>query len=249
MFFKEYNGIRVFYEPELDGGGSSFGQMYIPYLKSKQIKVKTVCEICAGPAFIGFSILSEGLCDKLVLLEYNPKAIDCIKNTIRKNGLENTVTAYQSDGLKDIPEREKWDLVVGNPPHYYGTPLSWRQDIKSYDPFWTIHKEFYQNISKHLTEHGQIILQENYYGSEPEKSFGEMIRLNGLRIVGVDEMQPVFQKPVSKLGKLRKMFDEGRVPINPLRWFSTASKASKLLDDNHVPELYFLKVEKKPLSL
>lgn len=236
----------MFYEPELDGGGSSFGQMYIPYLKSVLGgKVSTACEICAGPGFIGFSMLSEGLCDNLVLTEFNPLAIDCVKTTIKENGLQDKVRVYKSDGLKDIPKEEKWDLVVGNPPHYYGTLLSWNADMKSYDPFWRIHEEFYVNIGKHLRERGVIILQENYFGSSPEESFGRMIKDNGLRIVSIDPMQESFlEKPVTKMERFKKMLNEGKVPVNPLKWFSTLSKMVKILNDNHVSELYFLKVAK-----
>jgi hypothetical protein len=44
----------------LDGGGSSFGQGYIPFLKSRGMpKQQRVFEWCSGPAFIGFSILAH----------------------------------------------------------------------------------------------------------------------------------------------------------------------------------------------
>jgi predicted RNA methylase len=35
----------------------------------------TVLEWCAGPAFLGFGLLAEGMCDVLCLADVSPKAI------------------------------------------------------------------------------------------------------------------------------------------------------------------------------
>ena len=39
------------------------------------------------------------------------------RDAISENQLENKTLLYQSDCLKQIPP-QKWDLVVGNPPHF-----------------------------------------------------------------------------------------------------------------------------------
>ena len=42
-----------------------------------------------------------------------------------RNGLQDRVRVYLSDGLNGIPSSEKWDLVVSNPPHFLaGQPNS-----------------------------------------------------------------------------------------------------------------------------
>ena len=74
-------------------------------------------EWCAGPGFIGFSLLGHGLTDTLCLADVNPAAVDACNETIRRNGLEGRVDVYVSDGLAAIPASERWNLVVGNPPH------------------------------------------------------------------------------------------------------------------------------------
>ena len=49
-------GIRVYYELELDGGGTTFGQMFVPILR--RLGLGGSCyEPFSGPAFIGFSLL------------------------------------------------------------------------------------------------------------------------------------------------------------------------------------------------
>ena len=58
---KNLNGIRVNYLHRLDGGGTAFGQDYIPYLPNRGMprQARTI-EWCAGPGFIGFSLLGCG---------------------------------------------------------------------------------------------------------------------------------------------------------------------------------------------
>lgn len=69
------------------------------------------------------------------------------------------MTLHQSDGLSDIPETEKWDLVVANPPHF---PRPVGRGVISDDPGWKLHRLFYENIAMHLLDGGSIVFQENY---------------------------------------------------------------------------------------
>ena len=49
-----YGDLRVHYKKHLDGGGSDFGQEYIPLLRSLGMPRQTrVFEWCSGPGFIG----------------------------------------------------------------------------------------------------------------------------------------------------------------------------------------------------
>src|SRR5579862_3880812 len=68
----KYRDIVVSYLPELDGGGHTFGQQYLDVVRSKVGPVGHAFEYCAGPGFIGFSLLAHGLCDRLTLADVNP---------------------------------------------------------------------------------------------------------------------------------------------------------------------------------
>ena len=128
--FKNYNGLKVAYLPKLDGGGSETYKEFIVIVKKTIGKVDRICEFCAGPSFIGFSLLAEGLCNSLCLVDINPEAIKAIQETIKLNNLQDKVTVYQSDGLSNVPKTEKWDLVVSNPPHFHAkTQEEYKQNI------------------------------------------------------------------------------------------------------------------------
>jgi methylase of polypeptide subunit release factors len=142
-------------------------------------KQTRVFEWCAGPAFIGFSMLGHGLCETLCLADINPAAVAFCKKTIRRNNLESRVSVYQSNNLRTIPESEKWSLVVSNPPHFVDQYVGC---IRSHDPGWKIHRDFFASIHSYLADDGVVVLQENNRGSTVE-TFREMIERSGLEIV------------------------------------------------------------------
>jgi hypothetical protein len=160
-----YGGIRVHYKDWLDGGGSSFGQEVIPFLRDRGMPSQArVFEWCAGPAFIGFSMLGHGLCETLCLADINPMAVTACRRTIAANGLGGSVTVYHSDNLSAIPIEEQWDLVVGSPP-FFDNPAF---HLRAHDRGWHLHREFFATIGRFLRSGGVIVLQENNLGSTAE---------------------------------------------------------------------------------
>jgi 16S rRNA G966 N2-methylase RsmD len=182
-----FGGVRVHYKECLDGGGSWFGQDFIPFLRSRGMPQRArVFEWCAGPGFIGFSMLGHGLCESLCLADVNPKAVAACRRTIADNGLGGQVSVYHSDNLSAIPASEQWDLVVSNPPHYDDASVDW---LRSYDKGWRLHREFFTAIGRFLRPGGVIVLQENNQGSTAE-TFRDMIEEAGLAVVFVHGCAP-----------------------------------------------------------
>ena len=81
-----YAGVNVSYKSHLDGGGSTFGQEFIPVLRARGMpKQHRAFEWCAGPGFIGFSLLAHGLCETLCLADVNPEAVAACRRTVSLN--------------------------------------------------------------------------------------------------------------------------------------------------------------------
>jgi methylase of polypeptide subunit release factors len=171
--------IDISYRSELDGGGTKFGQQFIPFLTSLGMpKQRRVFEWCSGPGFIGFSILGHGLCETLCLSDINPAAVSSCQHTISVNKLGDRVSVYQADNLKNIPRSEIWNLIVSNPPHFVD---QYEGDIRAHDPDWKIHKNFFETVGNYLAENGVIVLQENNRGSTVE-TFRSMIEKSGFEV-------------------------------------------------------------------
>lgn len=185
-----YRDIQVSYRPILDGGGMDFGQEFVWVLEQKFGRVGHLFEFCAGPGFIGFSLLAHGLCERLTLADINPEAVAACRTTVMANGLESKVAVYQSDCLDNIPATEKWNLVVSNPPHWRSGEDAYVRDMRMWDPGLRIHEKFYRSIGPYLAQGGSILMQEN--GSATRlQDFLSMIERNGLALVESFKAKPI----------------------------------------------------------
>ena len=180
--------IKVYYESHLDGGGTLAGQMFVPVLR--RLGLGGSCyESFSGPAFIGFSLLGSGICDKLVVSDVNSRAIDYVKLTTELNGLGGRIKYYVSNLLEGIPRDSRFDLVVANPPHfrdlsfcrYFG--CDGMTTLKTLDKDFELHKSFYRGIVDRLGPSGNVIFIESSLGSSPE-DFVTMITEPGLKFRG-----------------------------------------------------------------
>ena len=180
-----YGTISVSYTNNLDGAGLQLTNHFVAIVEKLIGKVSRICEFGAGPGFIGFSLLANGLCDSLCLIDINPEAVKICKKTIQKNKLESKVSVYLSNGLSNLPSSEKWDLVVSNPPHH-PTKKGWLQEdvLKAVDKDLKIHQQFYANVKKFLKPNGSILFVENNQAGLPSL-WSEMISKNGLKMIDV----------------------------------------------------------------
>lgn len=169
--------IVVEYPRALDGGGLDFKNDLIEIIKkSGTHSYKRAFEWCAGFGVLGFEMLGLGYCNHIVFSDYYPKAIENCLKTAKDNNLENYVTGYVTPTIAGLPENEVFDLIVSNPPH----SASWEEFVETtendpdakpetylnsarlvVDKDWTIHREFFLNIRKHLTATADIYLIEN----------------------------------------------------------------------------------------
>lgn len=176
-----YGDIDVCWTGELDGGGMGFGQDFVPVVATLFGHVHRLCEVCAGPGFIGFSLLAHGLCDELTLVDVNPAAVAAARETVRRNGLADRVRVVESDGLTGLPPGDRHDLFVANPPHF-PTPLGLGIGLLTDDPGWRLHRDFYATVGRFLTPGGSVLFQENSEGADPAE-FVPMIEAGGLEHV------------------------------------------------------------------
>ena len=173
-----YRGLVVFDWEDLDGGGLYFGADYPRVLLELGIgRVQRALEFCAGPGYIGYMLLSMGFCDALVLADINSRAIRAAEHTAQFNALERRVTVYQSDCLDGIPQAEKFDLVVGNPPHFLESGPE--HALRAKDENWRLHERFYATIKPFMNPGGRVVLVENTAGSSPDVFIPMITKANG----------------------------------------------------------------------
>lgn len=208
-----YKGLAVHYRPELDGDGSRQAPEFVKYLRQvgHGASLGRAFEWCAGPAFIGFALLREGLIDELVVADVNKRACELVARTIDVNNLHGRVRVYHSDNLQRLPDHETFDLVVSNPPSYYALNPKhhwynhYKDDLRPNDRGWDLHRQFYGLIGPHLNAGAQLVIQEvEVYSSvvhipvgnpvaydirpeAPARTFSAMINRAGLELLNIEQ--------------------------------------------------------------
>ena len=194
-------GIFLKYPRKLDGGGLNFKDDLLDVVrKTGKYSYSRGYEWCAGFGALGYELLGMGVCNHIVFSDMYKEAIDNCLDTANANSLTKYVTGYHCDKISDIPNTEKWDLVVSNPPHCVDL-AEFEASMKTLgntnqqnidnaaricvDQDYKIHDEFFKNIGKHLTHDADIYLIECQY----MESTVHMASLYGLNFMGKYEMK------------------------------------------------------------
>jgi predicted RNA methylase len=180
------NQMAVCFNELLAGGGQEFGADAIDFVERRFGKVGRAFEWCAGPGFLGFSLLDRGLCNTLCLADVNPAATEICSETVAAHNLQDRVSVYLSDCFDQIPSTERWDLVIGNPPWLADQTVlpDWGCEIKYQDLGLELHRRFFRDVGAHLNPGARILLLESYMGTS-EEDFAEMAQSYGYKIMAV----------------------------------------------------------------
>lgn len=168
------NGIKINHPWWLKGGGNFHYPYFLEAIKTHgKPHYNRAFEWCAGHGYIGWELLTNNYCDEMTFSDIYPPAIEtCLKNA-EDLGYASKVTGYITGTISTIPEEEKWDLVVGNPPNSGDTAgyLEQYSAAKEHPPEmielalrttvdqdWQAHKDFFKYIKKHLNPDADIFL-------------------------------------------------------------------------------------------
>jgi len=163
-------GMTISASDETDGYGVNTVQEAVSVFNyfAEGRKFKNALEWCCGPGYYGLGIWKIGLAENISFNDISPLALEVMESTFKDNNL--SFPFYLSDNFDNIP-KQKFDLIVGNPPHFNFTPpgeICSHETRKMRDLDWKIHKKFYRQVEDYLTEDGSIMLMENMKGSNKE---------------------------------------------------------------------------------
>lgn len=177
-----YAGLVVFDRREQHWAGLALGRDFPRVLNELGVgRCRRMFEFCSGPGYIGYALLANGWCETLALSDIDAESIATAMRTAAYNGIEHRVAGYASDVLDGIPEDERWDVVVANPPAFEShpdKPLAEGEWDRGFDPDWSVRRRFYASVKAHMNPGGVVVMSENIRGSDPDV-FAEMIRAGG----------------------------------------------------------------------
>ena len=153
---------RFIYTDELDGGASYHANLFVPELKKIGRGFSKCMEMFSGVGITGLSLVLEGICDRVDLVDINPKCKDYALYNIKAASLESRARFIISDLFKDVGDND-YDLIIGNPPRVPDpSRVEPSKRLKAVDVDYNIHKEFLRHLSEHLSPRGFALLLEDY---------------------------------------------------------------------------------------
>jgi methylase of polypeptide subunit release factors len=163
----------------LNGGGSTQYLDFLDPLLKQNKKYNRCLEWCAGFGAIGYSLFDAKIVNHITFMDMFKPAIDYVKDMASINNIDDKVFAYCTDKIINIPPQQKFDLIVGNPPHRDRLLNLEEIAVKNElhlqtqnrllaDPDWTIHEEFFTNIHNYCNPDCDILISEE--GSYAERN-------------------------------------------------------------------------------
>lgn len=163
------DNFNVYYNHHIDGGGIYLRDNFLYFILNtyEKNKFNSCLEWCAGPGFIGFTLLDKQIVNSLDLIDISENAINACNKTIQRMPTGYNVNTILSDTIATLTS--SYDLIVGNPP-WYPTDLLKNNGLKRIycDANFSIHHSFFKNADKILNKNGKIILVEGLYASHPK---------------------------------------------------------------------------------
>lgn len=113
-----------------------------------------VLDIGAGCGIL--EILLSNYAKKVVGVEISEKAAACARKNVILNKIGN-VEIRQSDMFKNIGKKEKFDLIIMNPPAF-NVPIKKVADYSYIDTDHRIITSFFKDVNQHMKQSSKVIV-------------------------------------------------------------------------------------------
>jgi len=197
------SGITLLYPKHLEGGCFWLKDEFVNVIKTiNKFPYKRCFEWCSGLGGIGFEILGKDLCNHVTFSDYYYVAIENCLDNANRNNIISQVAGYISPTISDIPDCNKWDLIVGTPPHCFDgdeyiahlnkvnaeqsgslSASNWAR--LTIDDGMEIHKEFFQNIRNRITDDADVLI----FGSSKQDMIINLALKGNLKFINVHPVE------------------------------------------------------------
>jgi release factor glutamine methyltransferase len=132
-------------------------RMFSAFLRSLNLKGKSVVEIGTGSGILALSAARAGA-RSVLALDINPAAVNAARGNAARNGLSGVVSARTSDLLSAVERNEIFDVVISSPPSFSGEPRDMADRAWHAGPSYRDIADLFKQASQHLADHGVMYL-------------------------------------------------------------------------------------------
>lgn len=154
-----------------------------PWIEYPELSIQSAADLCTGSGCLGV-LLANSFPNALVdVVDISEDAIDVCNINIEKHGLQDQITAIQSDMFSNL-QGKTYDLIISNPPYVdadamAALPKEYRQEPQlalgsgeaGLDHTHTLLKE----AGQHLTENGLLIVEIGHNREALEDAYPNVV--------------------------------------------------------------------------
>lgn len=138
------SNVKCIYDEKLDNKNHTLSAELAEIIKENNIYVcKRILDYCPGYGSIGLDMLALGTTNHVVFVDTIEDSVLCSLENAKLNSILFYTTGYCIDTIADLPETEKYEVVVAT--------------INSQEKY----QDFFMNIYKYLTLYADVFLIED----------------------------------------------------------------------------------------
>lgn len=138
------SSVKCIFDPKFDNGNHAVSSELSKIIKENKVYVlNRVLDYCPGYGSMGLDMLASGVTNHVVFVDMEESPVFSCLETSKNNSILFHTTGYAIDSIDDLPQEEKYDVVVA----------TMQGDNKKYE-------DFFAHIYKYLTIYADIYLIE-----------------------------------------------------------------------------------------
>lgn len=152
-----------------------------------QKKDLRILDLGTGSGCILITLLAELPGATGIGVDLNPGAVDVSRENAVKHGVESRTRVFQGDWFTPLPDGERFDLIVSNPPYIPEKDIeSLAREVRNHDPILALvggndgldpYKIIFSGLEKHLFPGGRAFLE---FGFGQAESLSRLVDDSGL---------------------------------------------------------------------
>ena len=123
----------------------------------------------------------------VVAVDSNPNTLRTARENARRHNFSSIIEVRKSDVFSALKTREKFDVVIANPPFRNRAAKNIREAAQ-WDTDFSFHKKFFSGLKRHLSPKGRVYIAQANYGDMTLMK--RLARRAGLKIkrIGIHRM-------------------------------------------------------------
>lgn len=151
---------------------------------AKKINAKNFLDLCTGSGAIAVSLAKYVEKSNITAVDISSKALNVARLNARNNKVEDRITFIESDLFKNI-KKEKYDIVVSNPPYIKKNVLKKLDEEVKKEPQIALdggydgldfYRKIISSVDEYLKFHGYLCLEIGY---DQKEAVEELIKAQG----------------------------------------------------------------------